>query len=81
MPKQSHGTQTMTQLLRNSLAKAESVRAVAKATGVQQASLVRFLNGQQSLRLDAADKLAVYFRVVSDYETITSQKHAGKGQR
>ena len=34
MPKQSHGTQTMTQLLRNSLAKAQSVRAVAKATGV-----------------------------------------------
>ncbi len=34
---------------------------IEQATGVQRASLSRFLNGKQSLRLDIADKLAVYF--------------------
>ncbi|MCK4340477.1 MAG: helix-turn-helix domain-containing protein [Phycisphaerae bacterium] len=53
----------MTELLRKALAEAESVRAVAKATGVQQASLVRFLKGEQSLRLDMADKLAAHFGI------------------
>jgi plasmid maintenance system antidote protein VapI len=31
--------------------------------GVQRASLSRFVNGKQSLRLDVADKLAVYFNL------------------
>ena len=63
MPKPSNRASTMTELLRQALTEAESVRAVAKATGVQQASLVRFLKGQQSLRLDMADKLAAYFGI------------------
>ena len=54
---------TMTSLLRQALRDAESVRVVAKATGVQQASLVRFMNGEQSLRLDMADRLAAYFGI------------------
>lgn len=53
----------MTQLLQTALNQAESVRAVAKATGLNHAALVRFKNGQQSLRLDLADKLAVYFEI------------------
>ncbi len=34
---------------------------IAEDTGVQRASLIRFARGDQSLRLDAADKLAAYF--------------------
>jgi plasmid maintenance system antidote protein VapI len=35
--------------------------AIAANTGVQRMSIVRFLNGTQPLRLDAADKLAAFF--------------------
>lgn len=34
---------------------------IANETGVQRASLSRFVHGTNSLRLDVADKLAVYF--------------------
>lgn len=54
---------TMTQLLRESLAEADSIRGVAKATGLTHVSLVRFVNGGQSLRLDLADKLAAHFGI------------------
>ena len=53
----------MTSLLRQSLARADSLYAVAKETGVQKASLIRFLRGEQSLRLDKADRLAAYFGI------------------
>ncbi len=35
--------------------------ALERETGVQRASIMRFLRGEQSLRLDVADKLAAYF--------------------
>ena len=35
--------------------------ALEKATGVQRASIRRFVNGERTLRLDVADKLAAYF--------------------
>jgi plasmid maintenance system antidote protein VapI len=35
--------------------------ALAQATGVQRASIQRFIDGRTSLRLDKADKLAAYF--------------------
>lgn len=54
---------TMTKLLRKALAEAESLNAVANTTGVQKASLIRFLRAEQSLRLDMAEKLAAYFGV------------------
>ncbi len=38
--------------------------ALSKATGVQRASISRFLNESQSLRLDCADKLAAHFGLV-----------------
>ena len=53
----------MTELLREALTEAESLNSVAVATGVQMASLIRFLRGEQSLRLDMADKLAAYLRI------------------
>jgi plasmid maintenance system antidote protein VapI len=34
---------------------------IANETGVQRASLSRFVRGKNSLRLDIADKLAAYF--------------------
>lgn len=34
---------------------------IANETGVQRASLSRFVRGKNSLRLDMADKLATYF--------------------
>ena len=37
---------------------------LAEATGVQRASIGRFLNESQSLRLDCADKLARHFGLV-----------------
>lgn len=56
---------TMTHLLREALAEADSIRAVAKENGLDHSSLVRFANGEQSLRLDLADKLAAHFGIVS----------------
>ncbi len=56
-------SQTMTDALRQALQEAPSVRAVARATGVQQSSLVRFLSGETSLRLDKADRLAAHFKI------------------
>jgi len=55
----------MTELLREALSEAESIRAVAKATGLRHSSLLRFVNGEQSLRLDLADRLADYFGIES----------------
>ncbi|TVQ30943.1 MAG: hypothetical protein EA376_11275 [Phycisphaeraceae bacterium] len=56
---------TMTELLREALREAPSLRAVARTTGVEAASLVRFRDGRQSLMLDAADRLAGYFGITS----------------
>lgn len=35
--------------------------AIERETGVQRASIMRFLRGEQSLRLDMADRLADFF--------------------
>jgi plasmid maintenance system antidote protein VapI len=35
--------------------------ALSKATGVPRPSIVRFRRGDQSIRLDHADKIAAYF--------------------
>ncbi|MCE9590557.1 MAG: helix-turn-helix domain-containing protein [Planctomycetes bacterium] len=59
---------TMTDLLRRALAQSKSINAVAVATGVQKASLLRFARGKQSLRLDIADKLAAYFDIESTWK-------------
>ena len=55
----------MTQLLREALGEADSLKSVARATGLQRASLMRFLRGDQSLRLDLADRLAAHFGIES----------------
>lgn len=53
----------MTDLLLQALSEAESLRAVERATGVKNPSMVRFRQGKQSLRLDIAEKLAAYFGI------------------
>lgn len=53
----------MSTLLRESIAKSESLLAIERATGVKRASLRKFLRGEQSLRLDKADDLIAYFGV------------------
>ena len=63
MPKASKGQATMTGLLRKALNEAQSLYAVAKATGVQKTSLIRFRRGEQSLRLDMADRLATHLGI------------------
>lgn len=35
--------------------------AIERATGVKRASIMRFLRGERSLRLDLAGRLAAYF--------------------
>ena len=37
---------------------------IEQDTGVQRASISRFVRGERSLRLDMADRLAVYFGLI-----------------
>jgi plasmid maintenance system antidote protein VapI len=53
----------MTDMLKSCLKNTSSLNAVAMATGVQKASLIRFMDGRQSLRLDIADRLAAHFDI------------------
>ena len=53
---------TMTDVLREAILASEMpMKSLERETGVQRLSIVRFVRGSQSLRLDKADKLAVYF--------------------
>ena len=63
MGKRRKKNATMTELLRDAIANAESIRGIQTATGVKRAALTRFRDGKQSLRLDMADKLAVHFGI------------------
>ena len=57
-------TQTITETLKEAIRKSDmSLRYISIATGVQRASLIRFMRGDQSLRLDVADKLAEFFDI------------------
>jgi plasmid maintenance system antidote protein VapI len=40
-----------------------SYKALSRETGVARASIQRFIDGRQSLRLDMADRLAVFFNM------------------
>ena len=55
-------TAPITSLLRQTIAESGiPYLALERATGVQRASIQRFVDGRQSLRLDMADRLAAYF--------------------
>lgn len=52
---------TMTETLKDAIEKSEVSRyRIAKATGLTEACLSRFMKGETSLRLDKADILATY---------------------
>lgn len=52
----------ITDLLRQAiLASKMPMKAIERETGVQRLSIARFVRGEQSIRLDIADKLATYF--------------------
>jgi len=53
----------MTEVLRHAILESKSFRAVERATGVKRQSLMKFARGEQSLRLDMADRLAAYFGI------------------
>jgi len=51
-------------LLRRTIAESGvSYNALQKETGVTRASIMRFVRGDQSLRLDMADRLATFFNL------------------
>ena len=52
----------LSDVLKQALAESGLARiALERATGVKRASIMRFLHGKTSLRLDKADRLAAYF--------------------
>jgi plasmid maintenance system antidote protein VapI len=54
--------QSISEVLKKAIAQSGIAHiAIERATGVKRASIMRFLRGEQSLRLDLADKLAAYF--------------------
>jgi plasmid maintenance system antidote protein VapI len=58
----SYSRAPISDLLRKEIAKSGvSYNALQKETGVTRASIMRFVRGDQSLRLDMADRLAAYF--------------------
>lgn len=55
-------TSNLTAALLNAVISSEaSYRELERQTGVKRQSLMRFVRGEQSLRLDMADRLAKYF--------------------
>ena len=54
----------MTDAIREAIAESElSFQAIERETGVLRQSLMKFAAGEQTLRLDAADKLANFFNI------------------
>lgn len=54
----------MTALLRQAIAESGmSFKGIERETGIFRQSLMKFARGEQSLRLDLADKLAAYFGI------------------
>lgn len=52
---------TMTEVLRQAIADSGlPMLTISTDTGIERASLIRFARGDQSLRLDIADRLAEY---------------------
>ena len=53
---------TMTETLREAIAESGlPMQTIANECGVERTSLLRFARGDQSLRLDCADRLAAYY--------------------
>jgi hypothetical protein len=62
MPPKPKTYRTMTSALREEIARSgTSFKTLERESGVIRQSLMKFAAGEQSLRLDVADKLAQYF--------------------
>jgi plasmid maintenance system antidote protein VapI len=58
----SQPTRSLSETLRRTIADSGlSYNALERETGVTRASIMRFVRGDQSLRLDMADRLADFF--------------------
>ena len=58
------GKATLSDILRRTIIRSEiPLLVLERETAVQRASVRRFLDGKQSIRLDVADKLAAYFNL------------------
>jgi plasmid maintenance system antidote protein VapI len=58
----SQSTMPISDLLRRTISESGiSYNALQRETGVTRASIMRFVRGDQSIRLDMADRLAEYF--------------------
>ncbi len=56
---------TMTETLRDAIVKSGIAHiALERATGVKRGSIMRFVRGERSLRLDKADALAAHFGLI-----------------
>jgi plasmid maintenance system antidote protein VapI len=54
----------MSEAIKRAIAKSGLAHiAIERATGVKRASIMRFMRGEQSIRLDMADRLADYFEL------------------
>jgi len=65
---------TLTDILRDYLRASPSLHEVARATGTERASLIRFRDGRQSIMLDAADSLATYFGITHKHKRTSQNK-------
>jgi plasmid maintenance system antidote protein VapI len=55
-------TSTLTAVLRDAIVESGiPYKALSRDTGVARASIQRFVDGRQSIRLDMADRLAAFF--------------------
>ncbi len=71
---------TISDVLKRAIAESGMAHiAIERATGVQRASIMRFLRGSQSLRLDMADKLAALFGL--ELRPIKGRKATGRGHK
>lgn len=67
----------MTEVLRKAVVESgKPMLTISNETGIARASLIRFVRGDTSLRLDVADKLAAYFSL----RLRTSRPEAGTKQ-
>lgn len=76
--------ENLTDRLRRAVAECElPMLTLANAAGIERASLLRFARGDQSLRLDNADRLVEYFglRLVEDLDAAPARRRRSKPKR
>jgi plasmid maintenance system antidote protein VapI len=77
MPARNAKPQTLSAALRKAIhGSGMSFKALERETGVLRQSLMKFIRGEQSLRLDVADRLAAYFGL----ELTTPKQSAQRGK-